>query len=72
MPWTTIAITVAALALLGGLILALVRVYGRGKVSEVKRDIAQEEAERRREHAEEAAKPMSRTPLTGPGGLFDK
>lgn len=63
MPWTTIAITVASLALVVGLIVAIVRVWGGKKVAEVKRDIAEDEAERRAKDAEIAARPYPARPL---------
>jgi hypothetical protein len=71
-PWTTIALCAA------GLILALAVIWGaiwisrKWGQSEVRQAIAEDEAERRAQDAEIASKPMSRSPLTGPGGLFDK
>lgn len=62
--WSTIALYGAALILIGGMIYALIRIYGGKKVAEIRRDIAEDEAERRAEHAVEAAKPMSHSPLS--------
>lgn len=70
--WTTIGLTVGGLVLIGGVLWMTYRLaYSKGR-SEVRQAIAESESERRQEHAVEAAKPMSREPFTGPGGLFDK
>ena len=60
---TVIYIIIAALVLIGVVILALVKIYGRAKASEVRLDIAAEDQERRERDAAIAARPASKRPL---------
>ena len=64
MPWTTIAVLVGALIVIGGGLWFTYRLaYSRGK-SEVQRDIALADQERMRRDAEIAAiKPTGKRPL---------
>lgn len=65
MPWATIAITAAALALIGAMIYALVITYGRARAGEAKQAIAEAEQERMRHDAEIAAGPFIDRPAAG-------
>ena len=70
--WTMLGIAGGCLILVGGMLWFTYRLAYRQGKSDTERSLARSEAERRAEHAEMAARPMSREPFTGPGGVFDK